>query len=44
MNNLINFAESKQKPLKAISLGQGQGIHAERAIEEAQKIGSWVIL
>ncbi|KAL4429302.1 hypothetical protein ABPG74_002288 [Tetrahymena malaccensis] len=44
MNNLINFADQKQKYLKAISLGQGQGVHAEKAIDEAQKQGTWVIL
>ncbi|EGR32330.1 hypothetical protein IMG5_087930 [Ichthyophthirius multifiliis] len=44
MSSLINFAQQKNKSLKAISLGQGQGIHAEKAIEDAQKQGSWVIL
>ena len=41
---LLNFAESKNKKLKHISLGQGQGSYAERAIEEATKTGDWVML
>lgn len=44
MNQLLAFAEQKQKYLRAISLGQGQGVHAEHAIDDAQKQGSWVIL
>jgi dynein heavy chain, axonemal len=44
MNSLLTFAETKQKYLKSISLGQGQGFHAEAAIEEGQKTGNWVVL
>lgn len=41
---LSNLAEVKGKSLKIISLGQGQGIHAEKAIEDAKKLGNWVLL
>lgn len=41
---LTNLAESKNKALKTISLGQGQGIYAEKAIEDARKYGNWVFL
>lgn len=43
---LITFAElhHKSEHMRAISLGQGQGIRAEHAIEEARKTGNWVIL
>ena len=44
LNILTNLAESKSKALKTISLGQGQGIHAEKAIEDARKLGNWVLL
>ena len=42
--SLYKFAESKSKEVKAISLGQGQGPSAERAIDEATKTGNWVVL
>ena len=44
---LLNLAESKGKGgggLRIISLGQGQGPIAERAIQNAQKMGDWVCL
>ncbi len=44
---LVNLAESKGKGgggLRIISLGQGQGPIAERAVENAQKMGDWVCL
>ena len=47
INLLLTFAEQnklKNDALHIISLGQGQGILAEKAIEEATKIPSWVIL
>ena len=42
--SLYKFAESKNKGVKAISLGQGQGPSAERAIEDASRTGNWVVL
>ena len=44
MSILQSFADSKNKTMRTISLGQGQGVHAEKAIEEAQKSGTWVFL
>ena len=44
---LLQLAQSKGKGgggLRIISLGQGQGPIAERAIETAQKVGDWVCL
>jgi len=44
---LVNLAEAKGKGgggLRIISLGQGQGPIAERAIQNAQKMGDWVCL
>ena len=40
------FAKQKKKfeSLRSISLGQGQGIVAEKAIDEAKKQGGWVLL
>lgn len=45
--NLLNFAKEKKIPqdkLAIISLGQGQGPLAEKAIENGIKTGGWVIL
>lgn len=46
LNQLSQFAAHKKKldTLKVISLGQGQGLRAEKAIQEARKHGSWVLL
>lgn len=44
MASLIPFSEHKSKHVKIISLGQGQGVYAEKAIDEAQKEGNWVLL
>ena len=43
---LAQFAEDKNvaKNLKSISLGQGQGVIAEKMISEALKVGHWVVL
>eukprot|EP00606_Chrysophyceae_sp_TOSAG23-5_P000891 GSChrysophyteH2.ASY1.ANO1.1126.1 assembled CDS len=44
---LVNLAEAKGKSgggLRIISLGQGQGPIAERAVDSAQKMGDWVCL
>ena len=35
LNLLIKFAENKMKRMKIISLGQGQGYFAQKAIQEA---------
>jgi len=47
MNLLLNFAEHnkiKGESLTIISLGQGQGIWAEKAIENSRNHPNWVIL
>lgn len=46
LQSLTAFAASKKKldTMKTISLGQDQGPKAEKAIEEARKSGSWVLL
>lgn len=41
---LFRFAEDKNKDLNAISLGQGQGVKAERLMDIATVNGSWVLL
>jgi dynein heavy chain len=38
----MNMSSKYQK--KIISLGQGQGIHAENNIKEASQKGGWVLL
>ena len=44
MNTLVNFAEVKNLQLRSVSLGQGQGVVAEKEIEDARQSGHWVIL
>ena len=41
---LLKFAESKGRKVDSISLGQGQGPHAERMVKAGQKDGTWVVL
>ena len=41
---LLKFAESKGRKVDSISLGQGQGPHAERMVKAGQKDGSWIVL
>ena len=41
---LLKFAESKGRKVDSISLGQGQGPHAEKMLKAGQKDGSWVVL
>ena len=42
--SLLKFAEIKGKKFDPISLGQGQGPRAQKAIDEACKTGNWVCL
>ena len=44
MNTLTSFAEVKNIQLRSVSLGQGQGVVAEKEIEDAKAGGYWVIL
>eukprot|EP01135_Chromosphaera_perkinsii_P002036 Nk52_evm83s215 gene=Nk52_evmTU83s215 len=46
MASLLKFAEDKSmaKNMTSISLGQGQGVIAEKMIAEATKAGTWVVL
>ena len=44
MMSLLKFAEAKGRNVEAISLGQGQGPHAERMVKQGQKDGAWVVL
>ena len=44
LNLVTSLSEAKSKTLKTISLGQGQGLAAEKAIEDARKQGTWVLL
>jgi len=44
LNIVSSLSEAKSKMLKTISLGQGQGLAAEKAIEDARKQGTWVLL
>jgi dynein heavy chain len=44
MNALIRFAESKKVPIESVSLGQGQGPHAERLVASGTTKGFWVVL
>lgn len=43
-SSLLKYAQDKGKTISVISLGQGQGIKAERLIERAKNEGSWVLL
>merc|ERR1719515_373098 len=38
------FAVERGKEINGISLGQGQGPKAEKLMEEATKVGGWVLL
>ena len=40
---LLKFAETKGRKVDSISLGQGQGPHAERMVKGGQKEGSWCV-
>jgi dynein heavy chain len=44
MAALLKFAESKGKKVDSISLGQGQGPHAERMVKKGHAEGMWVVL
>jgi len=44
MNALIRFAESKKVAIESVSLGQGQGPHAERLVSTGTTKGMWVVL
>ena len=45
MQELVNFANKFGKnEMRHVSLGQGQGQHAEIAISDARETGNWVIL
>ena len=41
---LLKFAEGFGRTVESISLGQGQGPHAERMVKSGQKDGTWVVL
>ncbi|KAK3264588.1 hypothetical protein CYMTET_26684, partial [Cymbomonas tetramitiformis] len=41
---LLSFAQQRGQPIRTISLGQGQGPKAERAIKEGRGDGTWVML
>jgi dynein heavy chain len=41
---IIKFAEENEIPMKALSLGQGQGPIAEKMVESSSADGSWVVL
>jgi dynein heavy chain len=44
MLSLLKFAETKGRKVDSISLGQGQGPHAERMILDGCKEGYWIVL
>jgi dynein heavy chain len=44
MNALIRFAESKKIAIESVSLGQGQGPHAETLVQSGSTKGFWVVL
>ena len=44
MLSLLKFAESKGRKVDSISLGQGQGPHAEQLVASGQKEGYWIVL
>jgi dynein heavy chain len=41
---IIKFAEENEIPMKALSLGQGQGPIAEKMVKSSSTDGSWVVL
>jgi dynein heavy chain len=43
-SSLLKYAQEKGKQLSVISLGQGQGVKAEKSIERAKVDGNWVLL
>jgi dynein heavy chain len=43
-SSLLKYAQDKGKQISVISLGQGQGVKAEKSIERAKVEGSWVLL
>ena len=44
MLSLLKFAEGKGRKVDSISLGQGQGPHAERMMKAGQKECFWIVL
>ena len=44
MMALLKFADSKGRKVDSISLGQGQGPHAERLLRSGQSEGYWIVL
>ncbi|KAG2500939.1 hypothetical protein HYH03_000764 [Edaphochlamys debaryana] len=44
MADLLAFAEEKRRQVEAVSLGQGQGPIAERAIAQGIREGTWIVL
>ena len=44
MDGLLKYSEAKSIKLESLSLGQGQGVKAEKLIADATKSGSWVVL
>lgn len=41
---LDKFAKEKEQDIQGISLGQGQGIKAEKLITIAKEKGEWILL
>ncbi len=41
---LDKFAKEKEQDIQGISLGQGQGIKAEKLINIAKEKGEWILL
>ena len=44
MLSLLKYAETKGRKVDSISLGQGQGPHAEKMMIAGQKDGFWIVL
>jgi dynein heavy chain len=44
MAAMLKFAENMHVNMETLSLGQGQGPKAEKLIETARQVGSWVVL
>jgi len=42
--SVSNFSKAKDINLESVSLGQGQGIIAERLIRANMEVGGWVVL